>query len=75
MIYLGITTAEGCVTNTQVTRSGGEFPLCRCAECTGKIYEGGRSGLEIYDALEEVGWASGGSKLNYFETEAQQLEY
>lgn len=49
--------------------------LCHREECSGKISKSRRSGLEIYDALEEVGWASGGSKLKYFEREIQQLEY
>ena len=75
MIYLDITGVEGCVTNTQGTFISGQFMLCHREECSGKISKSRRSGLEIYDALEEVGWASGGSKLKYFEREIQQLEY
>lgn len=47
-------------------------------QCTGMIY-GSRSRprppWEICDALEGVGWAAGGLRLNYFKREIQPLEY
>lgn len=75
MIYLNGITVEGCVTNTRATLISGGFTLGCRDQRAGMIYKSGRSGWEIYDALEEVGWASGGSKLNYFEREIQPLAY
>ena len=72
MIYLDISTVEGCVTNTQVTLISGELLLLLRAS---EGLREGRPGSEIYDAPDEVGWASGGSDLKCLERETQQLEY
>lgn len=71
MIYLDITTVDGCVTNTQVTLVSRGLILGCCDQRIGMPYTSRSSAWEIHEALEEVSWASGRSKLKYFRREIQ----
>lgn len=59
MIYLDITTVEGCVTNTRVTLVSGEFLLSCCDQRIRITYKSGDLGGRVMMHLRKVAGLQG----------------